>query len=178
MSTHLYPEVAAHVMRVSETVGWNGRTGPILSLQKQYEMNSRSLRIPDVLGVGIDWNDEVVAANQADLLQGHDEKPSKPQGPRWWRRRRVTPRQSSVDFDSPFGGSIPPAPAIPFRCETNKLDQELRRVLIDSMSRHVAKIPVCFQGLPIFAGGSTRHRRDMKCKPEARSSTLEIVSKA
>jgi hypothetical protein len=29
------------------------------------------------------------------------------------------------------------------------------------MSRHVAKISVCFQGFPIFAGGSTRHGRDI-----------------
>jgi hypothetical protein len=32
MSTHLYPEVAAQVMRVTETAHWqNGRTGPIRS---------------------------------------------------------------------------------------------------------------------------------------------------
>jgi Protein of unknown function (DUF4238) len=31
------------------------------------------------------------------------------------------------------------------------------------MSRHVAKISVCFQGFPKFAGGSTRHGRNMVC---------------
>jgi hypothetical protein len=30
------------------------------------------------------------------------------------------------------------------------------------MSRYVAKISVCFQGFPNFAGGSTRHGRNMK----------------
>jgi hypothetical protein len=33
------------------------------------------------------------------------------------------------------------------------------------MSRHVAKISVCFQGFPIFAGGSTRHGRNMVGAP-------------
>jgi hypothetical protein len=35
------------------------------------------------------------------------------------------------------------------------------------MSRHVAKISVCFQGFPIFAGGSTRHGRNMVFFPTA-----------
>jgi hypothetical protein len=29
------------------------------------------------------------------------------------------------------------------------------------MSRHVAKLSVCFQGFPNLAGGSTRHGRKM-----------------
>jgi hypothetical protein len=40
---------------------WQGWADPVL--QKQYETNGGSLRIPDVPGVGLDWNDEVVAAN-------------------------------------------------------------------------------------------------------------------
>jgi len=43
------------------------------------------------------------------------------------------------------------------------LAYELRNILSDFMSRHVAKISVCFQGFPIFAGGSTRHGRNMDC---------------
>jgi mandelate racemase len=48
MSTHLYPEVAAHVMRVTETahwLEWQDWADPVL--QKQYEMNEGSLHIPD-----------------------------------------------------------------------------------------------------------------------------------
>jgi hypothetical protein len=33
------------------------------------------------------------------------------------------------------------------------------------MSRHVAKISVCFQGFQIVVGGSTRHGRDMISLP-------------
>jgi hypothetical protein len=45
------------------------------------------------------------------------------------------------------------------------------------MSRRVIEISVCFQSFQNFAGGSTRHRRDMEREPEARYLTLEIVSK-
>ena len=68
MSTHLYPEVAAHVMRVTETahwLEWQDWADPVV--QKQYEMIGGSLHIPDVLGVGLEWDEDVVAANLADL---------------------------------------------------------------------------------------------------------------
>jgi L-alanine-DL-glutamate epimerase-like enolase superfamily enzyme len=56
MSTHLYPEVAAHVMRVTETGHWlEWQDWADAILQKQYEMNDGSLHIPDVPGVGLDW---------------------------------------------------------------------------------------------------------------------------
>lgn len=65
MSTHLYPEVAAHVMRVTETahwLEWQNWADPIL--QKPYQIKNGMLEIPDVAGVGLDWNEDVVAANQ------------------------------------------------------------------------------------------------------------------
>jgi mandelate racemase len=68
MSTHLYPEVAAHVMRVTETahwLEWQDWADPVL--QKQYETNDGLLHISDVPGVGLEWNEEVVAASQANL---------------------------------------------------------------------------------------------------------------
>lgn len=68
MSTHLYPEVAAHVMRVTETahwLEWQDWADPIL--RKPYEIKNGLLHIPDVPGVGLEWNEEVVAANQANL---------------------------------------------------------------------------------------------------------------
>ena len=68
MSTHLYPEVAAHVMRVTETahwLEWQDWADPLL--QKPYEVRDGLLHIPDVPGVGLEWNDDAVAANLADL---------------------------------------------------------------------------------------------------------------
>jgi mandelate racemase len=66
MSTHLYPEVAAHVMRVTETahwLEWQDWADPIL--QRPYEMADGLLRIPDVPGVGLEWNEDAVRANAA-----------------------------------------------------------------------------------------------------------------
>jgi mandelate racemase len=64
ISTHLYPEVAAHVMRVTETahwLEWQDWADPVL--QKPYEIRDGLLHIPDVPGVGLEWNEEAVAAN-------------------------------------------------------------------------------------------------------------------
>jgi mandelate racemase len=68
ISTHLYPEVAAHVMRVTETahwLEWQDWADPIL--QKPYEIKDSLLHIPDVPGIGLEWNEDAVAANQADF---------------------------------------------------------------------------------------------------------------
>jgi mandelate racemase len=68
MSSHLYPEVAAHVMRVTETahwLEWQDWADPIL--QKPYEVSDGLLHIPDVPGVGLEWNEDAVEANLADL---------------------------------------------------------------------------------------------------------------
>ena len=64
MSTHLYPEVSAHVMRATETTHWlecQDWADPIL--QKPYEIKDSHLHIPDVPGVGLEWNEDVVARN-------------------------------------------------------------------------------------------------------------------
>ncbi len=68
LSTHLYPEVAAHVMRVTETahwLEWQDWADPLL--QKPYDIRNGLLHIPDVPGVGMEWNEDVVAANLADI---------------------------------------------------------------------------------------------------------------
>ena len=68
ISTHLYPELAAHVMRVTETahwLEWQDWADPIL--QKPFEIKNGLLHIPDVPGTGLDWNEDAVAANLADL---------------------------------------------------------------------------------------------------------------
>lgn len=67
MSTHLYPEVAAHVMRVTETahwLEWQNWADPIL--QKPYEIRGGFLHIPDVPGIGLEWNEDAVSRYRAD----------------------------------------------------------------------------------------------------------------
>ena len=68
MSTHLYPEVAAHVMRVTETahwLEWQDWADPIL--RQPYEVKDGLLHIPDAPGIGLEWNEDAVTANRADL---------------------------------------------------------------------------------------------------------------
>jgi mandelate racemase len=63
ISTHLYPEVAAHVMRATEGahwLEWQNWANPIL--QKPFDIMRGELHVPDVPGVGIDWDEKAVAA--------------------------------------------------------------------------------------------------------------------
>ncbi len=67
VSTHLYPEVAAHVMRVTETahwLEWQDWANPIL--KQPYEIRDSELQIPDVPGIGLEWDEKAVSANLAD----------------------------------------------------------------------------------------------------------------
>ena len=66
ISTHLYPEVGAHVMRVTETahwLEWQDWADPIL--QAPYEIRDGLLHIPNVPGVGLEWNEDAVSAHRA-----------------------------------------------------------------------------------------------------------------
>lgn len=68
VSTHLYPEVAAHMMRVTETahwLEWQNWADPIL--QEPFKISNSHLHIPDVPGVGLAWNEDAVAAHQIDI---------------------------------------------------------------------------------------------------------------
>lgn len=68
MSTHLYPEVAAHVMRVTETahwLEWQSWADPIL--RRPYDIADGHLHIPSVPGVGLEWDESAVAKHQARL---------------------------------------------------------------------------------------------------------------
>jgi mandelate racemase len=68
MSTHLYPEVAAHVMRVTETahwLEWQDWADPIL--RKPYAIKDSRLHIPDVPGVGLEWNEDAVRAHAVEI---------------------------------------------------------------------------------------------------------------
>jgi mandelate racemase len=67
ISTHLYPEVGAHVMRVSESahwLEWQDWADPIL--RQPYEIKDGMLHIPNVPGVGLEWDEQAVAAHHAD----------------------------------------------------------------------------------------------------------------
>src|SRR6516165_1588761 len=67
ISTHLYPEVAAHVMRVAETahwLEWQDWANPIL--QQPYRVKDGKVHIPDVPGLGLEWDETAVGAQLVD----------------------------------------------------------------------------------------------------------------
>lgn len=67
VSTHLYPEVAAHVMRVTERahwVEWQDWANPLL--REPYAVRGGMLQIPDRPGLGLDWDEAVVAHHLAE----------------------------------------------------------------------------------------------------------------
>jgi mandelate racemase len=66
VSTHLYPEVAAHMMRITETahwLEWQDWANPIL--QTPYKVKDGLLHIPNVPGTGIEWDETAVKAHLA-----------------------------------------------------------------------------------------------------------------
>jgi len=61
MSTHLYPEIAAHLMRVTETahwLEWQDWADPIL--REPFALQEGQLLIPDRPGQGIEWDEAAV----------------------------------------------------------------------------------------------------------------------
>lgn len=65
ISTHLYPEVAAHVMRVAESahwLEWQDWADPIL--EEPFRIHDGQLHVPDKPGVGLKWNEDAVKAYQ------------------------------------------------------------------------------------------------------------------
>ncbi|MCI0429899.1 MAG: hypothetical protein L0210_05080 [Rhodospirillales bacterium] len=69
VSTHLYPEVAAHVMRVTETahwLEWQNWANPIL--QSPFEIRDSMLHIADLPGLGIEWDEKAVPAYLAENI--------------------------------------------------------------------------------------------------------------
>ena len=68
MSTHLYPEVAAHVMRVTETahwLEWQDWADPIL--EQPFRIEGGQLHIPDIPGSGISWDEAAAKRYSRDL---------------------------------------------------------------------------------------------------------------
>ncbi|MGD9952713.1 MAG: enolase C-terminal domain-like protein [Burkholderiales bacterium] len=61
VSTHLYPEVCAHLMRVTETahwLEWQDWANPILS--EPFELSESRLVVPRRPGCGIEWDEKAV----------------------------------------------------------------------------------------------------------------------
>ena len=59
MSTHLYPEFSAHLMRVTETahwLEWQDWANPILA--RPFEVRDGLIHIPNVPGSGVEWNEK------------------------------------------------------------------------------------------------------------------------
>jgi mandelate racemase len=68
MSTHLYPEVAAHVMRVTESahwLEWQDWADPIL--EEPFRVENGQLHVPDKPGVGLKWNEDAVNAHHVQM---------------------------------------------------------------------------------------------------------------
>jgi len=62
MSTHLYPEMSAHLMRVTDTahwLEWQNWADPILC--EPFELKDGHLIVPEKAGQGIEWDEKAVA---------------------------------------------------------------------------------------------------------------------
>ena len=62
MSTHLYPEMSAHPMRVTDTahwLEWQDWADPILA--EPFKLDNGHLVVPDKPGQGIEWDEQAVA---------------------------------------------------------------------------------------------------------------------
>jgi mandelate racemase len=61
MSTHLYPEFSAHLMRVTETADWlEWRDWGVPFLAEPFEIRDGAIHIPDRPGAGIAWDEAAV----------------------------------------------------------------------------------------------------------------------
>ena len=61
MSTHLYPEFSAHLMRVTETADWlEWRDWGVPFLAEPFEIRESAIHIPDRPGAGIAWDEAAV----------------------------------------------------------------------------------------------------------------------
>ena len=66
MSSHLYPEVSGHLLRVTPTwqwLEWQDWAHPVLA--HPFEVRSGELHLPDVPGNGLEWDEHAVAHYQA-----------------------------------------------------------------------------------------------------------------
>lgn len=67
MSTHLYPEFAAHLMRATETahwLEWQDWADPIIA--EPFALADSALTVPNRPGAGIEWNEDAVRRYRYD----------------------------------------------------------------------------------------------------------------
>ena len=67
ISTHLYPEVAAHVLRVADSahwLEWQDWANPIL--REPFPIKDGRIEIPEVAGIGLEWDEAFVATHLAE----------------------------------------------------------------------------------------------------------------
>lgn len=67
ISSHLYPEFSAHLLRVTETshwLEWQDWVNPILV--EPFELSDSKLSIPEKAGAGIEWDDAAVQQYEMD----------------------------------------------------------------------------------------------------------------
>jgi mandelate racemase len=65
MSSHLYPEISGHLLRVTPTrqwLEWQDWAHPVLA--RPFEVRSGELHLPDVPGNGLAWDEDAVAHYQ------------------------------------------------------------------------------------------------------------------
>jgi mandelate racemase len=61
LSSHLYPEVSAHLLRTSESVDWiESRDWGLPLIAEPFEIKDGNIIVPDRPGNGIDWNEDAV----------------------------------------------------------------------------------------------------------------------
>ena len=66
-SSHLYPEVSGHLLRVTPTgqwLEWQDWAHPVLA--RPFEVRSGQLHLPDVPGHGLEWDEDAVARYQVE----------------------------------------------------------------------------------------------------------------
>ena len=64
ISTHLYPEVGAHVMRVSQTAHWlEWLDWADEILKEPFGKENGFIKIPDKPGLGLEWDEAAIAKN-------------------------------------------------------------------------------------------------------------------
>jgi mandelate racemase len=67
VSSHLYPEVSAHLLKVTETahwLEWQDWANPVIA--EPFDLTDGTLTIPDRAGCGIAWDEEAVAKYQVN----------------------------------------------------------------------------------------------------------------
>jgi mandelate racemase len=68
MSSHLYPEFSAHLLRVTETahwLEWQDWADPILA--QPFKVADGMIEVPDRPGAGIEWNEDAVERHRQAL---------------------------------------------------------------------------------------------------------------